>query len=128
MRVVNLKLLKIKVDGFSARDDSVLLEIHFDDGSAKQIFRHSTIDDPRLSADEVIRELIRMERNINVQFDGKVLAGTVKVVVEDEEDCRHKMTSFFSELKSRIFRVRNFKSADGYLDVIRDINKMKLVF
>ncbi len=126
MMLVEVDLLKLKVNSFSVKDDSVVLEIHFDDGEKKQIFRTTKLDKPEEAVKDIYSELIRMEENINLRFDGSAMVSSVSVLIKGKEKNKKEMVNFFNKLNAMIKKVKSMKVAEGYLDMISDINRMKL--
>ena len=91
MKIINVKIKKISVNSFSARDYSVELAIDFNDGIDKQIMRHTLIDYPEMVAEHIFNELKKMEKNINIKFDGQsILDNYVNVVMQNEEEDKKK--------------------------------------
>lgn len=126
MMLVEVDLLKLKVNSFSVKDDSVVLEIHFDDGEKKQIFRTTKLDKPEETVKDIYSELIRMEENINLRFNGSAMVSSVSVLIKGREKNKKEMVNFFNKLNAMIKKVKSMKVAEGYLDMISDINRMKL--
>jgi len=124
MRVVSVRFRMIKVDYFSAVDGTVSVEIFFNDGADKQVLKKMNIKSPHEMTEELVTDMKVMEKNINLQFDGEKIAGEVKVVMEGEAEVRKKLMHFFEEITARTQRIKNMKTSDGYLELIRDIKKM----
>ncbi len=126
LRTVRVSLLKVAVRRFSPIDNTVLLEIFFDAGKIKSITRTTRLGDANMLAMQLIDDLMLSERSEEAEFDGESLRG-VDVVLENEQKARLKLIDFFRTLHSRAQQVRNSKSSDGYLDLIRNIQRTELM-
>lgn len=125
MRLVNVRFNKIRVDYFSVIDYLVNIEIFFNDGADKQILKKIKIRSVQDMIDEVIADMILMEKNINLEFDGEKIAGEVKVVIDGEEEIRKKLAEFFEEITAKAQRIRSMKTSRGYLGLLSDIKRME---
>ncbi len=126
VRTVHVNMLKVAVRRFSPIDNTVLLEIFFDAGKIKSITRTTRLGDANLLSMKLIDDLIRSEMSEEAEFDGESLRG-VDIVLENEQAARPKLIDFFRTLHSKAQKVRNSKSADGYIDLIRSIQGTELV-
>ena len=126
MMLVEVNLTKLRVTSFSAKDDSVVLEIHFNDGEDKQIFRTTKLDKPEKVVDDLYSELKRLEENIKMRFNGETMVSDVRVLIKRKKSKKAKMVSFFKKVRSMVKKVKTMKIAEGYLSMISDINSMEL--
>ena len=127
MKIINVKIKKIKVSSFSARDYSVELAIDFDDGTDKQVMRHTLIDYPEMVVEHIFNDLKKMEKNINIKFDGtSVLDSYVNVVMQNEEEDKKKIAKFLQNVSEKINKIKNKKVVEGYINLIKEINMMKV--
>ncbi len=126
MVMIGVDLLKLRVNSFSVRDESVVLEVHFNDGEAKQIFRTTTLDKPDKVAEDIFSELIHMEENINMRFDGKTMVSDVDVLIKNRKKKKESMVEFLNNLRTMIKKVKSLKVAEGYTNLISTINNMEL--
>ena len=124
--MIGVDLLKLRVNSFSVRDESVVLEVHFNDGEEKQIFRTTTLDTPDKVAEDIFSELIQMEENINMRFDGKTMVSEVDVLIKDRKKKKEGMVEFFNNLSTMIKKVKSLKVAEGYINLVSTINHMEL--
>ncbi len=125
--LVGVELLKIRVNSYSAKDNSVTLEIHFDDGEMKQIFKTTKMEKPESVVDEIYLELIQMEENIHMHLDDrKMVNGDIDVVIQDRKKDKDTIVPFFKKLKVMMANIKSMQVADGYLRKIADINRMEL--
>jgi hypothetical protein len=127
MKLVGVDLKKVKVDSFSVVNSSVVLELFFNDGFDKEIFRTAQVADAKKLAEDIIREIVRMEKNINVKFDGERVSGESRVVVRDEGEKVKGLAKFLEEINAKMQRVKTKRISDGYLDLLREIKNMEAV-
>ena len=77
----------------------------------------------------MINDILKMEKNINKEFNGEVLLeDSINVVVKNKEGLFHKIEDFLKKVSENIDRVRVHQTANGYLDLVNDVNKMFLEF
>ncbi len=127
MKIINVKIKKIKVSSFSARDYSVELAIDFNDGADKQIMRHTVIDYPEMVAEHIFNDLKKMEKNINIKFDGEsILDRYVNVVMQNQDEDKKKIANFLTKVQEKISKIKSKKVVEGYINLIKEINLMKL--
>ncbi|PIN77410.1 hypothetical protein COV14_06120 [Candidatus Woesearchaeota archaeon CG10_big_fil_rev_8_21_14_0_10_33_12] len=127
MKIINVKIKKMKVSSFSARDYSVELAIDFNDGADKQIMRHTVIDYPEMVAEHIFNDLKKMEKNINIKFDGtSVLDSYVNVVMQNEDEDKKKVAKFLQNVSEKINKIKNKRVVEGYINLIKEINLMKV--
>lgn len=126
MMLVEVNLTKLRVTSFSAKDDSVVLEVHFNDGEDKQIFRTTKLDKPEKVVDDIYSELTRLEENINMRFDGNIMVSNVRVLIKKKKSKKTKIVNFFKKVRAMVKKVKSMKVAEGYLSMISDINNMEL--
>jgi hypothetical protein len=127
MKIINVKIKKIKVSSFSARDYSVHLEIDFNDGSNKQIMRHTLVDYPEMVAEHIFNDIKKMEKNINMKFDGnKMFDNSVNIIMQNQENDKKKVTKFLSVIRERVEKIKSKKSVEGYMNLIKELNLLKV--
>ena len=127
MKIINVKIKKIKISSFSARDYSVELAIDFNDGADKQIMRHTVIDYPEMVAEHIFNDLKKMEKNINIKFDGEsILDSYVNVVMQNQEEDKKKIAKFLQRVSDKINKIKSKRVVEGYINLIKEINLMKV--
>lgn len=126
LKTVYVRLLKVAVRKFSPIENKALLEIFFDDGKIKSITRATRLGDAKVLSMQLINELALNEKNEEMEFDGESLRD-VDVIIENEQKAMLKLVDFFRTLHSRAQQVRNSKNSEGYLDMIRNIQRMELM-
>jgi len=127
MKIINVKIKKIKVSSFSARDYSVELAIDFNDGIDKQIMRHTVIDYPEMVAEHIFNDFKKMEKNINIKFDGEsILDRYVNVVMQNEDEDKKKTANFLTKVQEKIIKIKSKRVVEGYINLIKEINLMRI--
>jgi len=127
MKIINVKIKKIKVNSFSARYYSVELSIDFNDGIDKQIMRHTLIDYPEMVAEHIFNDLKKMEKNINIKFNGEsILDSYVNVVMQNQDEDKKKIANFLTKVQEKISKIKSKKVVEGYINLIKEINLMKV--
>lgn len=127
-KVVGLEFKKLCINKFITKDNSVDVTIFFNDGVDKEISKNVLLGEAKLVAEELVFDHIHMIKKMNKNFDGSEFTGNIKVVVKQEEEIIPKLTEFFRKVKENASKVRECKSADGYLNLVAAVNRMELVF
>ena len=63
MKIVSLEIKKIEVGKFFPKENRVELDIFFNDGSDKEIFKMVDISDAKGSAEDIFEDLRKLEKN-----------------------------------------------------------------
>jgi hypothetical protein len=128
IKVINVRLNKIAVNSFSLNDGAITFEISFDDGMKKQVYTTACLDEPAELANAIVHGLIRMEENINLEFDGRELTGEASVIINNGEDTRVRMAEFFEDVYAKLCKVKNSKVSEGYMDAVKKLHNSELRF
>ncbi len=126
VKIVRVNLLKVVVKSFSPIDNMAVLEIFFDSGKRKSITRTTRLGDANVLSIQLMDELALSEKNEGAEFDGESLRD-IDVIIENEQKARLKLVDFFRTLHSKAQQVRNSKNSEGYLDLIRNIQRTELI-
>ncbi len=128
-RIVGIEFKKIKVNKFLPKEKKVEISIFFNDGEDKEITRSVDLSSIGGVAENIVGDIINMEKNINKEFDGvKLVEDSVKVVVKNNEGLLSKINDFLKKVFDGIEEVRACNSADGYLDLVGKVNRMGVEF
>ena len=65
MKIISLEIKKMSIGKFFPRESKVELDIFFNDGSDKEIFQIVDSSDAEGSAEAVLADLRKMEKNIH---------------------------------------------------------------
>ncbi len=128
-KVIGVEFKKIKVNKFLPKEKKVELTIFFNDGEEKEILKIVNLESIEGLAESIVEDIAAMEKNINKEFDGEILLeNSVKVVIKDKEDLAPKINEFLKDVSEGIDKIRASKAADGYLDLVNKVNRMRLEF
>ena len=129
MKAINVKFTGIKVTGFNAQHGSLTLEIGFNDGVEKQLSRTTLIDNPEQLANSIVNEIYHLEKTIHSGFNERdILKSHVDIVVRNEDAVVRELTRFLMKADERVRIILKAKLADGYLNKIKELNRMSLEF
>lgn len=126
MKSVQVKLFKIKVAKFIPKDGSVELSITYGNKSIKEILKTERIVYPTSLARRIIAEVKKTVKSAHHRFEDRELLDTIKVNVKNEKDLVKKIAHFLQQLRIKVERVRNMKIAEGYIDAVREVDRMVL--
>lgn len=129
IKIVGIEFKKIKVNKFLPKEKTVEFTIFFNDGYDKEIIKNINLAGIEGAAENIINDIVNMEKNINKEFDGEVLLeNSVNVVVKNQESLFPKIKEFLRNVSGGIEKVRACQSAEGYLDLVAKVNRMYLEF
>lgn len=130
MKIISLEIKKITLGRFFPREDKIELNIFFNDGTDKEIFRMVDTSEPEDAAEEIIADLRKMEKKIHA--DGKkeesLLGETINIVTKDEDKVLRAIANFIAHAKSKVDKIRSKNDEVGYLDMVRELQSLKLEF
>ena len=129
IKIIGVEFKKIKVSKFLPKEKTVELSVFFNDGEDKEIMKRVNLENMDGLAESIVEDIISMEKNINKEFDGEMLLeNCVKVVVNDRESLAPKIKEFLKDVSEGIDRIRACKAAEGYLDLVNKVNRMRVEF
>lgn len=127
MKKVVVRLQRLKVAKFTPKDGSVELAITYSDDSVKEIMKCDKILYPESFARRIIAEVRKTVKSSHNTFDdGEVVRQDIEVQVPDEETIVREMAHFLEAVRVKVQVVKNMKSANGYMDAVRQINSMQV--
>jgi negative regulator of replication initiation len=128
-KIVSIEFKKIKVNKFLPKEKKVEFSIFFNDGDDKEIIRSIDLNNIGGVAEDIIKDLVKMEKNINREFDGaELVEDSVSVVVKNEDGLLPKINDFLKKVSEGIEKVRACQTAEGYLDLVGKVNRMMVEF
>ena len=65
MEIISLEIKKIEIGRFFPKEDKVELNVSFNDGSDKEIFKVVDISDSENAAESILADLRKMEKSIH---------------------------------------------------------------
>lgn len=129
MNIINVDVRRIKVSSFSPARQDVSFVISFNDGKEKEITKTMEVKPASDAVIEILRAIRGVENSLNAEFDGKaVLDHHTNIKMNNEENVTDKMTAFVSKVFDRISVIKKQTVAEGYMQLIANVNSMKLEF
>jgi len=130
MKIISLEIKKIEVGRFFPKEDKVELDIFFNDGSDKEIFKIVDASDAVGAAEDILIDLRKMEKNIHKNEEDKelIVDNYVNIVIKDEDDLVKEISGFIQKVKNKMDQVKQKDVAEGYLDVIRELKNLEIEF
>jgi hypothetical protein len=129
MKAISVGLKRIKVSSFSPAKKDVSFVVSFNDGKDKEITVNAGIDRGENVAVQIIRDIRKVENSLNAEFDGKALLDSyVSIAINDEEKVTSKLAAFISKVFEKVQVIRNQKTAEGYTQLISQVNSMRMDF
>jgi len=130
MKIVSLEIKKIRIGKFFPREDKVELDIFFNDGSDKEIFKIVNISDSERAAEDILMDLRKMEKNIHKDSENRelIVDNYVNIVIKNEDSLIKEISLFIQNVGNKINEIKQKDVADGYLDVIRELKNLEVEF
>ena len=130
MKIISLEIKKIEVGKFFPKEDKVELDIFFDDGSDKEIFKIVDASDAVSAAEDILMDLRKLEKNIHRNSENKelIVENYVNIIIKDEDNLVKEISGFIQKVKNKIDEIKQKDVAEGYLDIIRELKNLKVEF
>jgi len=130
MKIVSLEIKKIKMGKFFPKEDKVELNIFFNDGSDKEIFKIVDIIDSERASEDILLDLRKMEKNIHKNGENMelIVDNYVNIIIKNEDKLVQEITAFIQKIGIKLNQIKNKNVAEGYLDVIREIKGLSVEF
>jgi len=130
MKIVSLEIKKIGVGKFFPKRDKVELQIFFNDGSDKEIFKIVDAANAVNSAEDILMDLRKLEKNIhkNNENNENIVDNFVNIVIKDEDQLVNEIAGFILNVKKKIDAIKQKEVAEGYLDIIRELKNLEIKF
>ena len=130
MKIVSLEIKKIEVGKFFQKEDKVELDIFFNDGSDKEIFKIVDASDAVNAAEDILMDLRKLEKNIHKNSENKelIIDNYVNIVIKNEDSTIKEISGFIQKAKNKIDEIKQKDVAEGYLDMIRELKNLKVDF
>jgi hypothetical protein len=126
MKTINVKFKQINILNFSTRDETVELEILFNN---YKTIKSLVIDDPEEIANNLIIEIRRKVKEINQRpASDNLLDNILTIIIENEERIINKISMFLAKLSDKIKEIKNQTQSGNYLNSMNLIKSMKLEF
>ena len=129
MKIVGLEIKKITIGKFFPKEDKVELDITFNDGTDKEIFKIVDTSDPKNAAEGILMDLRKLEKNIHkTTGQESVVDNFVNIVVKEEDRLVNEIPQFIQKVKNQMDKIKSKNIAEGYLDIIRELKNLKIEF
>lgn len=130
MKIVSLEIKKIGVGKFFPKRDEVELQIFFNDGSDKEIFKIVDAANAVSAAEGILIDLRKMEKNIHKNSENKenIVDNYINIVIKDEDQLVDEIAGFILDVKKKIDEIKQKDVAEGYLDIIRELKNLEIEF
>jgi len=129
MKIIGLEIKKITIGKFFPKEDKVELNIIFNDGTEKEIFKIIDASDPKNAAEVILMDLRKLEKNIHkTTGQESVVDNFVNIVVKEEDRLVNEIPQFIQKVKNHMDKIKSKNVAEGYLDVVRELKSLKIEF
>ena len=130
MKIISLEIKKVSIGKFFPKESKVELDIFFNDGSDKEIFKTVDASDAEGSAEAILADLKKMEKNIhkNSEARNSIVENLVNIVVKNENETIKEIARFIQKVEARMEEIKSKNVAEGYLDMIRQLKSLKVDF
>ena len=130
MKIISLEIKKVSIGKFFPKESKVELDIFFNDGSDKEIFKTIDVSDAEGSAENILADLRKMEKNIHQgsQNEESIVENFVNIVVKNEDKAIKEIARFILKVGARMEEIKSKNVAEGYLDRIRQLKSLKVDF
>ena len=129
MKIIGLEIKKITIGKFFPKEDKVELDITFNDGTDKEIFKVVDTSDPKNAAEGILTDLKKLEKNIHKNSDQEYAVDNfLNIVVKEEDRLLKEIPQFIQKAKNQMEKIKSKNVAEGYLDMIRELKSLKIEF
>jgi len=130
MKIIGLEIKNIGIGKFFPKEDKIELEILFNDGNDKEIFKIVDTSDAVNSAEGILIDLRKMEKNIHKNIEGGefVVDNHINIVIKNEEKLIKEISEYIQQISVKMEEIKQKSVADGYLDLIRELKNLKMDF
>ena len=129
MNIINVDVNRIKVSSFSPARQDVSFVISFNDGKEKEITKTMGVKPASDAVIEILRAIRGVENSLSAEFDGRaVLDHHTNIKINNEDKVTDKMTAFVSKVFDKISVIKKQTVAEGYMQLIANVNSMKMEF
>ena len=130
MKIISLEIKQVSIGKFFPRESKVELDIFFNDGSDKEIFKIVDVSDAEGSAENILADLKKMEKNIHKgsQNEESIVESFVNIVVKNENETIKEIARFIQKIEIKMEEIKSKNVAEGHLDRIRQLKSLKIDF
>ncbi len=130
MKIIGIEVKKITVGRFFPKEAKLELDILFNDGADKEIFKVVDVSDAEKSAEDILIDLRKLEKNIHksTETTESIVDNAINIVIKEEEKLIKEISQFIQKAKNKMDEIKNKNVAEGYLDIIRELKNLKVEF
>jgi len=129
MKIIGIELKKITIGRFFPREGKVELDILFNDGSDKEIFKVVYASEPESAAGNILNDLRKLEKSIHKGNESDfIVDNVVNIVIKEEDKVVKEISQFIQKVKNKMDDITNKNVAEGYLDLVRNLKSLKIEF
>src|SRR3989338_9740407 len=100
MKIVGLEIKKITIGKFFPKEDKVELDITFNDGTDKEIFKIVDTSDPKNAAEGILMDLKKLEKSIHKNSTQEYAVDNfINIVVKEEDRLIKEIPQFIQKVK-----------------------------
>lgn len=127
--IVSIELESIEVNKVLPKDNSIEVTIFFNDGDEKEITRDVKLGDPMETAEDILRDISKIQQSINSQFSGKEIVNrNVRVLIKNKEVVKNSLRNFIEKINLDVEKIKECKDPSQLLDLVRKVQKTEIVF
>ncbi|MEK6869569.1 MAG: hypothetical protein AABX74_05025 [Nanoarchaeota archaeon] len=130
MKIISLEIKKIGIGRFFPKENKVELDLLFNDGSDKEIFKTIDVSDAEGSAENILADLRKMEKSIhkNSEADSPIVDNFINIVVKNENETIKDIARFIQKIEIKMEEIKSRNVAEGHLERIRQLKSLKVDF
>jgi hypothetical protein len=130
MKIIGLEIKKIGIGKFFPKEDKLELDIFFNDGNDKEIFKVVDVTEMKNIAEDILNDLRKLEKTIhkNTENQELIMDNHVNIVIKNEEKLIKEISVFVQKARIKMDEIKQKNVADGYLDLIRELKNLKVEF
>lgn len=130
MKIISLEIKKVRIGKFFPKENKVELDIFFNDGNDKEIFKTVDASDAEGAAETILADLRKMEKSIHKNSNAResIVESFVNIVVKNENEVIKEIARFIQKVEARMEEIKSKNVAEGYLDLIRKLKSLRVEF
>ncbi|MBW2976911.1 hypothetical protein KY347_05685 [Candidatus Woesearchaeota archaeon] len=129
MKIVGIEIKKIGIGKFFPGEGRVELSILFNDGADREIFRTIDASEAEKVAEDILIGLRKLEKSIHKSAESEIAVDNfVNIVIKEEDNLVKEIAKFVQKAKGKMDKIKGKNTAEGYLDLIRELKNLKLEF
>ena len=128
MKIISLEIKKVSIGKFFPKENKAELDIFFNDGGDKEIFKTIDVSDAEGSAENILADLRKMETSIHKSSEARnsIAENLINIVVKNENETIKEIARFIQKIEIKMEEIKSKNVAEGHLDRIRQLKNLKL--